>query len=167
MVKKLKVKAKKVKKEKVSRDSGMDLDDAFGDDDDVEYAESKPKKVKKVKKGKKAMDEIENELGDAEESVNDFGDSEDVKHQIKASKPIGKIKKGDRITIDGSQYEVDSHYCMIDHGSTKEMAIELFDPKTDKDYQLRYFDDQANSTLEFYELQEILYIKKQFIKIGW
>ena len=55
---------------------------------------------------------------------------------------------------------------MIDHGTTKEMAIELFD-KNDKDYQLRYFNDQMESTMELYELQEIMFIKKPFNKIEW
>jgi hypothetical protein len=35
------------KTSKKSQDQGVDLDDAFGDDDDVEYAESKPNKLKK------------------------------------------------------------------------------------------------------------------------
>jgi hypothetical protein len=86
---------------------------------------------------------------------------------VKASKPIAKIKKGDKVKIDGKEYEVDAHYVLIDHGSTKEMTIEIFDPKADRDYQLRYFDDQPNSTLEFYELQEIIYVKKPFKKIEW
>ena len=43
--------AKKVEKkvEKKDEEEGMSLDDAFGDDDDVEYAPSKPKKEKKKK----------------------------------------------------------------------------------------------------------------------
>ena len=71
--------------------------------------------------------------------------------QIKASKPIENLKKGDMVKIDGRAYEVDAQVVLIDHGKTKEMGIELFDPKTDIDYQLRYFDDQAEETLEFYE----------------
>ena len=69
--------------------------------------------------------------------------------------------------VDGKEYEVDSQYVLIDHKTTKEMAIELFDAKTDKDYQLRYFSDQVDSTLEFYELQEIIYIRKAFSKVEW
>ena len=86
---------------------------------------------------------------------------------VKASKPISKIVKGNIVKIDGIAYEVDAHYVLIDHGTTKEMTIELFNPKTDKDYQLRYFSDQAESTLEFYELQEILYLRREFKKIEW
>jgi hypothetical protein len=55
----------------------------------------------------------------------------------------------------------------MDHGTCKEMAIEIFDPKADKDYQLRYFNDQMETTLDFYELDEILYNKKPFKKIEW
>ena len=65
--------------------------------------------------------------------------------QIKASKPIGQIKKGDKVKVDGKSYEVDAHYVLIEHGATKEMCIELFDPKAkdeEGDYQLRYFNDQ-------------------------
>ena len=47
------------------------------------------------------------------------------------------------------------------------MAIELFDLKTDKDFQLRYFTDQVETSLEFYELQEILYVKKRINQIEW
>ena len=50
--------------------------------------------------------------------------------------------------------------------SVKEMAIEIFDGD-DRDYQLRYFNDQVDSTIEFYELKEILYVKKVFKKIEW
>ena len=56
---------------------------------------------------------------------------------------------------------------MIDHGKTKEMAIELFDSNSDKDYQLRYFSDQIETSLEFYELQEILYVKRKVSKVEW
>ena len=86
--------------------------------------------------------------------------------EIKASKPISEIKKGDKIKIDGKSYEVDAHYVLIDHGSTREMVIELFD-SNDKDYQLRYFNDQVNETLDFYELEEIIYEKKPFENIEW
>ena len=47
------------------------------------------------------------------------------------------------------------------------MLIELFDPKTDKDYQLRYFDDQVNETLKFYELKEIVYEEADIEGVEW
>ncbi len=88
--------------------------------------------------------------------------------QIKASKSITKIVKGDKIKIDGKIYEVDAQVVLIDHGAVKEMGIELFDSETDVDYQLRYFDDQAEETLEFYELVKgVMYQKKMFEKIEW
>ncbi len=88
--------------------------------------------------------------------------------QIKASKPIAKLSKGDIVTIDGKKYEVDAQVVLIDHGKTKEIGIELFDPKTDIDYQLRYFDDQAEETLEFYELVKgVMYQTRACEKIEW
>ena len=87
--------------------------------------------------------------------------------EIKASKDVSKIKKGDKVKVDGLELEVDAHYVMIDHGSAKEMAIELFDPKKDKDYQIRYFDNNLENSIEFYELEEIIYNKKQFSKVEW
>ena len=147
-VKKAEKKSKKVEEEEEDENKGgMDLDDAFGDDADVEYAVSKPRKLEPKK-----------ERAEAEEDG-------DVK--IVASKPIGNVKKGDKVKVDGLILEVDSHYVLIDHGSTKEMAIELFDSKTDKDYQLRYFDDRVESSIEFFVLDEIVYNRKQARKIEW
>lgn len=87
---------------------------------------------------------------------------------LKKSKPIEKIAKGDTIKVDGKTYEVDAHYVLIEHPSNKEMAIELFDAKTDADYQIRYFNDQVEETIDFYELvQGIMYEKKEVKKIEW
>ncbi len=142
------------KKTLVEESAGSSLDDAFEGDDDVTYAESKPKKV---------SDDDEN-LDD--EEVVPVEESE-RKITLVASKPLMQVKKGDKIVVDGKILEVDAHYVLIDHGSTREMAIELFDSKTDKDYQLRYFDDQIERTLDFYELNEILYNKRPFSKVSW
>ncbi len=110
-------------------------------------------------------DELDDSLDVLERGVGDLsGASEGV--QAQASKPISKLQKGDTITIDGKSYTVDAHEVLIDHGSTKEMAIELYDDK-DTDYQLRYFDDQSEKTLGLYELQEIIYIKKSMKSISW
>lgn len=87
--------------------------------------------------------------------------------EVKGSKPIDKIKKGDKMKVNGREYEVDAHYVLIDHGNTKEMAIDLFDSKTDKDYQLRYFDDNVENSMEFYELEEIMYNKVEISKVEW
>lgn len=87
---------------------------------------------------------------------------------VKKSKPITQIKKGDKITVDGHALEVDDHYLFLDHKTTKEMIIELFNPKTDKDYQIRYFDDQIDTSLEFYYLQNDFEYKRAEIKnIEW
>lgn len=86
---------------------------------------------------------------------------------VKQSKKITTIKKGDFITVNGKKLEVDAHYVFEDYKTTKEMLIELFDPKTDKDYQLRYFSDQVEETLKFYELKEIVYEETDIDKIEW
>ena len=57
----------------------------------------------------------------------------------KQSKPISELKKGDRILIDGKGLIVDAHYLFMDHKTTKEMIIEVYSEKTDRDYQIRYF----------------------------
>lgn len=136
------------KKKTEEDEGGMSLDDAFADDDDVEYAKPKPKKKIESIKEKPSI-------------------QEDSQTTIKSSKPIDKIKKGDKIKVDSLNLEVDAHVVLIDHGSTKEMAIECFDPKTDKDYQIRYFSDQVETSLEVYELKEIVYNKMSVKKVEW
>lgn len=156
-------KVRPAKEEKEEEEVGMSLDDAFGDDEDVEYAESKPAKIKKKAK----MDEDDEE--ELEEELDEIQADNKVEQgpvKIKSSKPISKIKKDDKIMVDGVTYNVDAHYVLIDHGSTKEMAIELYNDK-DQDFQLRYFDDQVESTIEFYELKEILYVKKAISTLSW
>lgn len=155
-------KKSKSKKESSEESGGMSLDDAFGDDEDVEYAAPKPKKEKKRSE--------EQEEEDSDEESSPSLDTKTVSNdnmQVKQSKPIGKIKKGDVITINGTKLEVDSHYIFEDYKTTKEMIIELFDPKTDKDYQLRYFDDQVPATLKFYELKAIVYEELEIKKVEW
>ncbi len=85
------------------------------------------------------------------------------------SKPIAQLKKGDKVTIDSHVLEVDDHYIFLKHKDTTEMILELFNPKTDKEYQLRYFDDQVESSMEFYYLQnEFQYIKAENVKeVSW
>ena len=87
--------------------------------------------------------------------------------KVKGSKPISEIKKGDKVKVNGKEYEVDAHTVMIEHSENKEMAIDLFDSKEDKDYQIRYFDDRTEDSLEFYELKDILYDKVELEKIEW
>ena len=104
------------------------------------------------------LDGIEVDMSNADISKPTFN--------IQASKPIAQVKKRDHVIIDGKSYAVDSHYVLIDHGTTKEMAIEIYD-QDDKDYQIRYFNDQAESTMEFYELQEIMFVKKVVKVVEW
>ena len=135
---------------KKKKDEGMSLDDAFGDDDDVEYAESKPRKLTQKSEPKEAIN------------------SEETSIKIKASKPITKLKKGDKIKVDEITLEIDAHYVMEDYKTTKEMIIECFDPKKDIDYQIRYFDDQVERSIEVYRLDEIVYNRLDGIKkIEW
>lgn len=124
------------------------------------------KKAKEGVEGKITEKELDRELDEIEEKFEGAGE---IKREIKinASKDISKIEKGDKIKIEDVEYEVDAHYVLIDHGATKEMAIEVFD-KNDRDYQIRYFNDQVEGTIDFYELQgEIMFVKKSFKKIEW
>ena len=54
---------------------------------------------------------------------------------VKQSKKISELKKGDHVAVNGKKLEVDAHYVFEDYKTTKEMLIELFDPKTNKNYQ--------------------------------
>jgi len=127
---------------------------------------AKKKSEKKASEGKISEKELDKELDEIEEKFEDAGDESERDIQIKASKPIAKIKKGDKIKVDGKEYEVDSHYVLIEHPLNKEMAIEVF--SGDNDFQIRYFNDQAERTIDFYELQgEIMFVKKPFKKIEW
>ena len=85
---------------------------------------------------------------------------------LKKSKPIEEVKEGDKIKIDSLNLQVDKHYVLIDHGSTKEMAIELYDPKTEKEYQLRYFPGNLEN-MQFFQLDEIVYNTVEIKKIEW
>ncbi len=135
-------------------------------------AEKKAVEKRLVKVGKKeaVSAKLEKSLVKAEEEMDEIAGvdlSEKEPLQIKTSKPIGQIKKGDKIKVDSLNLEVDAHYVLINHDTTKEMTIELFDPKTDKEYQLRYFNDQAEATLEFYQLEEIIYNRIPVKSVEW
>lgn len=88
--------------------------------------------------------------------------------ELKMSKPVDKIKKGDKIKVEGHELVVDEHYVFIEHKDTTEMIIELFNPKNDKEYQIRYFSDQVETSIEFYFLQgEFQYTRVDVKKIEW
>jgi hypothetical protein len=146
---------KKDQVEEEEEEGGMSLDDAFGDDDDVEYAaESKPKPKKPKKKKVKA-----------EKVVSSSGD--DSKIKFKMSKSIKEIKKGDKLKVDGVEMEVDAHYILMKHEGGNEMTLEIFNAESDEDYQLRYFEDRFEDSAEFFKLDEIVYQRESVSKIEW
>ena len=86
----------------------------------------------------------------------------------KQSKPISEIKKGDKMYIQDTEMIVDAHYLFQDHGTTREMIIEVYNPKNNREYQIRYFDDQVETSNEIYELVgEFQYIKREAKSISW
>lgn len=85
----------------------------------------------------------------------------------KQSKKISELRQGDKIKVDKKEYTIDDHHMIQDHGTTKEMVIECFDEKTDKDYELRYFDDQLETSIEFFELKEIIYDRVEIKEVEW
>ena len=86
----------------------------------------------------------------------------------KQSKPLGKVKEGDSIFLNGKEMKVDKHYLFQDHKNTKEMIIEIFNPENEREYQIRYFDDQVESSIEVYELQEeFQYVRREPKTVRW
>jgi len=84
------------------------------------------------------------------------------------SKVIGKLGEGDKVWINGKEMVVDKQYLMQDHGNTKEMIVEVFNPESEREYQLRYFDDQVESSLEVYELVgDFQYVRREPKTIAW
>lgn len=86
----------------------------------------------------------------------------------KRSKPIAKLKEGDSFFINGKEMKVDKHYLFQEHEDTKEMIIEVFNPANDREYQIRYFDDQVETSIEVYELQEeFQYVRREPKTVSW
>ncbi len=86
----------------------------------------------------------------------------------KRSKPIGKLKEGDKLWINEKEMRVDKHFLFQDHGDTKEMIVEVFNPANEREYQVRYFDDQVESSIEVYELMdEFQYVRREAKMISW
>ena len=86
----------------------------------------------------------------------------------KQSKPLGELKEGDKLWINGKEMKVDKHYLFQDHGKMKEMIIEFFNIENEREYQIRYFDDQIESSIEIYELQdEFQYVRREPKTIKW
>ncbi len=64
--------------------------------------------------------------------------------------------------------KVDKQFLLQDHGDMKEMVVEIFNPENDREYQVRYFDDQIESSIEIYELQgEIQYVIREPKDVAW
>jgi len=86
----------------------------------------------------------------------------------KQSKPIGKLKKGDKIIIHGKSMEVDGAGLIENHDGSKEMFVDVFDPASEREFQVRYFHDQVESSVEVYELMsEFQYVRKEPKSISW
>lgn len=83
----------------------------------------------------------------------------------KQSKPIADLKKGDFVFIDGHKLKVVDHFIFMKHKDTTEMIIQLEKEDGTKKYQLRYFDDQVETSAEFFYLQgNFQYFKVKDIK---
>jgi len=86
----------------------------------------------------------------------------------KQTKKLTKIKKGDKIFLNGKEMKVDKQYLFIDHKKMKEMIIEIYNPESEREYQIRYFDDQIESSIEVYELiGDFEYIRREPKTISW
>ena len=84
------------------------------------------------------------------------------------SKDIGKLKEGDKFFINGKEMKVDKQFLFQDHGKMKEMIIEVFNVESDREYQIRYFDDQVESSLEVYELiEDFQYVRREPKSLAW
>ena len=86
----------------------------------------------------------------------------------KQSKPLGELKEGDKFFINEKEMRVDKQFLFQDHGKMKEWIIEIFNEKNDREYQVRYFDDQVDSSIEVYELQgDFEYVKREPKTVSW
>lgn len=86
----------------------------------------------------------------------------------KQSKPIGNLKEGDSFFVNGKEMKVDKQFLFQDHDNTKEMIIEVFNPENDREYQIRYFDDQIESSIEMYELlSDFQYTRREPKTLSW
>ena len=86
----------------------------------------------------------------------------------KRSKGIGGLKEGDKVWINGTEMVVDKQYLLHDYGNTKEMIVEIYNPENEREYQIRYFDDQVESSVGVFELQgDFQYVRREPKTIGW
>ena len=86
----------------------------------------------------------------------------------KQSKPLGDLKEGDKFFINGKEMRVDKQYLFIDHKTMKEMIIEIFNEANEREYQVRYFSDQIESSIEIYELlEDFEYVRREPKTVAW
>lgn len=86
----------------------------------------------------------------------------------KQSKSIGELGEGDSFFINGKEMKVDKQYVFMEHKDTNEMIIEVFNPENEREYQVRYFDDQVDSSIEVYELlNDFQYVKREPKTVAW
>ncbi|MCK5449312.1 hypothetical protein KAI32_00430 [Candidatus Pacearchaeota archaeon] len=86
----------------------------------------------------------------------------------KQSKPITELKEGDKVWINGKEMKVDKHYLLQDYKDMKEMIVEIFNEDNEREYQIRYFDDQIESSIEVYELlEDFQYVLREPKNIAW
>jgi len=86
----------------------------------------------------------------------------------KQSKVLGKLKDGDSFFINGKEMKVDKQFLFQDHGKMKEWIIEMFNPENEREYQVRYFDDQLESSIEIYELlEDFEYVRREPKTVSW
>ena len=86
----------------------------------------------------------------------------------KQSKPIGELDEGDSFFVNGKEMKVDKQYIFIEHKDMKEMIIEVFNPENEREYQVRYFDDQVDTSIEIYELvEDFEYVRREPKTVAW
>ena len=86
----------------------------------------------------------------------------------KKSKAIGKLGEGDKVWINGKEMVVDKQYLLQDHDGSKEMIVEVFNEESEREYQVRYFDDQVDTSIEVYELQgDFEYTRREPKTVAW
>jgi hypothetical protein len=86
----------------------------------------------------------------------------------KQSKPLCELKKGDSFFINGKEMKVDSQFVFQEHKDTNEMIIEVYNPENEREYQVRYFDDQVESSIEVFELVgDFEYVRREPKVVSW
>lgn len=86
----------------------------------------------------------------------------------KKSKSLKELKNGDKIFVNEKEMIVDTNFVFMKHPNTTEMVIEFYNPENEREYQLRYFDDQEDTSVEIYELQgDFQYVRREPKTLSW